>query len=497
MQTLRSVFTKILAIALVALLIAGCSPAAKKARLLKRADDYYKSGEYDKAKIEYMQVLRLDPQNAAATSQLGLIWWEQGSPIRAFSFLVRSKELTPGNLKARVKLAMAYLSLGQVADARKEAIAVLQASPAEEDAILILANTASTPQELDDTSKQLQKTNGPDKAAFHLASAALALRKNDIASAKNEVLQALTLDPKSIPAHLSKANLYTFANDTARAEEEYKSAVALAPPRSNAPLEYAKFKMKIGALDEARGILSGITRQTPDYLPAWIELAQVDLADKKYDDSLKSIDNVLGRDPTNFDARLLQAQVWMAKGDAKKAEDGLEALDRTFPGTPGINYQLARAYLQNNNPTQAITVLNQAIKASPDFVDAILMLAEVNLRTGNAQTAATLMEALLKKHPGIGQGELLLAAAYRAQGQLDDAANVFRREIQAYPQNAGSSYFMLGMILRQQEKNADARAALKKPRNRRPATSCPRINWWTWTSRRRITMPRWPGSSSS
>ena len=57
----------------------GCSPQAKKARQLERAERNFKAGEYDKAKIDYMAVLRMEPQNATAIQRLGLIWSEWGA----------------------------------------------------------------------------------------------------------------------------------------------------------------------------------------------------------------------------------------------------------------------------------------------------------------------------------------------------------------------------------------------------------------------------------
>ena len=53
-----------IAIACCAFVIAGCSPAAKKARLEKNAESYRTAGDYDKARIEYLNLLRADPQNA-------------------------------------------------------------------------------------------------------------------------------------------------------------------------------------------------------------------------------------------------------------------------------------------------------------------------------------------------------------------------------------------------------------------------------------------------
>jgi hypothetical protein len=60
MRTLRDCAPKIVTLLLVTVIVSGCSPAAKRFRVLQRADHYFKSGDYDKAKIEYLNLLRLD-----------------------------------------------------------------------------------------------------------------------------------------------------------------------------------------------------------------------------------------------------------------------------------------------------------------------------------------------------------------------------------------------------------------------------------------------------
>ena len=49
---------------LAAATLAGCSVEARKALHLQRGEDYFKAGDYEKAKIEYMNLLQVDPQSA-------------------------------------------------------------------------------------------------------------------------------------------------------------------------------------------------------------------------------------------------------------------------------------------------------------------------------------------------------------------------------------------------------------------------------------------------
>src|SRR5712692_4745446 len=183
----RIVRARIAIVSLLAALFTGCSAEGRRVRHLELADRYFKAGEYEKAKIEYLNVLRVDFNNVRAESQLGIIWFEQGAPLRAYPYLWKSLELGPDNVEARTKLAMVLASLGEVAAAKEEAMAILQRSPAQEEALLVLVNTALTEQEFEEVQEQLRKIPPSNDAAYHLAWASLAVREGDVAYAESEL----------------------------------------------------------------------------------------------------------------------------------------------------------------------------------------------------------------------------------------------------------------------------------------------------------------------
>ena len=457
---------------LTAVIVSGCSSETSKQSLLERARRDFEAGQYDNARIEYLNVLQLDPRNRIAIQQLGMIWFEDGAPIKALPFLLKTKELAPKELGARVKLAMAMLILGDASNARKEALAILDGDPTNDDGIILLADTARTPKEVDETAQQLQKLRGSDKPSFYLASAILSIRKGDLTTAEDAIQHALALDAKSPSAHLAKAEFLSLKGESVRAAEELKTAAELAPVRSAARLKYAEFKANAGDLTEATAVLKEITRQAPDYLPAWGFLAKIAYREKRCDESLALIENILNRDPSNLEGRLLQADVLLAKGEVKSALDGLGQLNTLYPKIPVIKYELARVQLQNDNPSEAISELNQALTLNPNYVDAILLLGEADLRAGDAQPVPALMQRLLNEHPDLMQARVLLAKAYGSLGQLDDAARSFREQIRLLPRSA-RPYLGLGLILRRQGKVSEARNAFERAQELEPQNPTP------------------------
>jgi tetratricopeptide (TPR) repeat protein len=451
---------KILSVCL-AILLTACPTGIRKARALERGNRYFAAGEYDKAKIEYLIVLRGDPQNARAIQQLGFIWLEQGVPFRAAPFLLRTRDLAPQNTQARTKLALALMGLGQTAEARKEGLAVLQQDPANCDAILVLADASQSKDVVADTEQQLKKFSQQNSACFHLAVASVALRKGDIEMAGSETQKAVTADPKSRQAHLAAAYLCLLRRDVSHAGQEFKTAADLAPLRSSERIKYAEFQAANGALADAKAYLEGLTKQVPDYIPAWRARAQIALAEKNYGESLSLLENIFSRDPQNPDVRLFQSEVLLAKGDPDEAITILDRLDATFRNNPAVKYYLGRAYLQKKNRTQAMTALELAVAANSNYTDAVLLLDELRLGASKPQPVANDMELLLKKRPDLWPARSLLARSYQALGRLDDAVAVLRDQIKLTPQSA-DAYLLTGIILRQQQKNDEARRAFEK-----------------------------------
>jgi len=460
MQTSKTLF-RIVSLTLAATAIVACSKEAKKTRFLAEADNYFKAGNYDKAKVSYLNVVQLDPQNALAFERIGAMWLDQGAPFRAAAFLVKASELAPKSDEYRLRLARCYLAIGRFADANKEALKVLQQTPDNGDAMIALTEAVRSKEDIQAAGEQLEKYPKRDDVSFHLASANLLLNSGEVAAAENALRQALTVDPNSSAAHMAMGDLYLLKKDQKQAGEEFKKAAELAPVRSMERLKYAAFMSAAGDTAETRRISTEMTRQAPDYLPGWTLLAELAFKDKKYDEALSLLENVFSRDPDYIDGHRLESDVLLAKGDTKKAVEVLERLDQTYPNFPLIKYQLARAYLKNNNPNQAKVALDQAISNNPNFADAILLLAETNLRSGHGEMVIEPITNLLRKRPDLRSAAFLLAAAYGSLDRFDDAEAVIRDQARLAPQDP-QPYTALGLTFRQAKRNDEARQAFEK-----------------------------------
>src|SRR5436190_2921804 len=191
-RTLGNLITALL----MAVILIGCTSGARKARYSQRGEHYFKAGEYDKAKIEYLNVLNIDGNDAVAYARLGAMWNQDGAPLRAASFLLKAIDLSPDDLGSHLNLARVYLAAGRLENARKEATLVLEKAPETGEALLILVDASTQPADLKPTEQQLEKFPRHDNVYYHLGSAGIAAKKGDIPGVEAALARAVSADPK-------------------------------------------------------------------------------------------------------------------------------------------------------------------------------------------------------------------------------------------------------------------------------------------------------------
>jgi tetratricopeptide (TPR) repeat protein len=445
------------------LVVAGCSrsPEAQKARHLERGDKFAAREQHQEAILEYRNVLRLDPANARAIRQLGLSHYSLGEGPSAFRYLLKAQQLTPDDHEVRLKLGRIYLLVGKREEAHEEAGAVLSKEPNNFDALALLADSSTSPKEVDATIGLLegQRATLGDRAKFYLALGVLYFRKQDLPGAERAFQEAVAREPKSLEAHSLLGSLYLAKRDRAQAEREFKVAADLAPIGSAARLKLVDFYLSAQKPDEAKRILSEITQKAPDFLPAWRRLAQIAYAERNYDESLRALKTVLKKNPSDLDAHFLQGRVRLARHETTEAIQEFQQVLKLEPRHTPAHYELARAHLQAGNLQQAKAELREATSIAPNFVEATLLLADLNLQSGALQPAIEDLEkfvVLAAGHASVLQAHRLLGSAYLVKGEPVKATETFRKIVALAPKDPRGPY-LVGMGLRAQGKSAQAK----------------------------------------
>ena len=452
-----NVFT---AAVLCGLLTAGCSSESKKTRCTSRADAYFETGDYERATIEYINVLRIDNKDGHAFRQLAQSYWERSMYREAFPALIAAKDANPNDVSIRLKLGDLYLVSGLHEKARDEALAALESEPDNVDALARLVDSSVGTNQLAEAMARLQAGRDAlaDQAPYHIVVGMIHLRQNEFDSAEKAFREGETIDPKSSDVHQALAVLHRARRDPERAAEEFERSGRLAPVASAARVRWAVSELGQGDVAAAKEILQEIVAKNTDYAAARLKLAQIAYSEKDYAGCQAHLARIPTQSPQHMAKLLLQAGVMLAQGKVDDAVKELERMARKFPQTPRVHHALGLACMRQGNAKRAIQAFEQTTTLAPGHIGATLLLAGLQIQTGNPEPAVASMEALVRKAPRFDRALVLLAAGYRAMGQHDEAAATCRKLVELRPDDP-ATYYQLGLALVGGGKTLEARQA--------------------------------------
>ena len=416
----------LLAVVALALAGTGCTAKMKKAWHESRADKFYAKGEFDKAEIEYLRVLRDDNENAKAFSRLSEIYYQQGRYQLALPFLGRAMTLATNDVEIRIKLAKVLAGGGRWNDLREQAQFIITHSPQSPEGPVLLAQSAQSKKEITAVREQIQKLmKSGDRAAYEVALGTLAYREGDAKAADAAFKRALALDAKSAEAQESMGALLLAQGEAKAAEPFLKAASDLSEDRSAQRMIYARYKMQADDLPGARKILEDVAAKSPDFIPCQMGLAEIALMEKKSDEANKIVGKVLARDPDNFDGLLLQSRLKYLEKDLAGCVQVLERMSKIYSLMARVHFQLGAAYAQSGDETKAVLSLNRALELESGLPEAVMLLAQIQIHNQDPEPAIASLGKLVQTQPKLVQAQLLLADAYRLRNRLDEALAIY------------------------------------------------------------------------
>lgn len=438
----------LLAIGLLSFAACDRSLEAKKARHLARGDKYFSQKQYNEAILEYRNVLRFEESNDQAIQRLGVAYYQVGNLMQSLPFLLKTKEIEPNNRDARIKLGKVFLAGRKLKEARDEAQFILKKDPKNFEAILLLAGSARTPKEVDAAIKRLEgvRRDFGDRARFHMALAALYMRKKEMVTAERYFKQAVAKDPKSIESHHALANFYLAKRDLPQAEEEFKTGATLGANQPGTGMALANFYLITGKTREAKKSLVELIDKHDGYLPAWRRLARIQIGEKKFAEAIKTVRVILKKNRRDLEGRFLRGRIRLAQGKAPEAIPDFQAVLKQEPGLSEVRYQLALANLRLGNVQQAKQELRRTLDSTPRYARASLTLAELNLGSGAPEAAIDLLEPVVTRQPRNIRALKLLGMAHLAKRDAAKATKAFRKAVNIAPKEPHAIY-MLGVGL--------------------------------------------------
>jgi tetratricopeptide (TPR) repeat protein len=361
---------------------------------------------------------------ASAETYLG-----QGQIARAYENLLKAQVLAPKDDATRLGLARLYLIEGRMVDAREQALSILDSDPHNLAALVVLAAAATTPPQSDDAARRLEgaASRFDTAVAPRLALASLYRRRGELPKATQYDKDASALDPQLADAH---------------------------PQSVRAALAY----LLTGGRDQAKAALRVTAAQSsPSATVARRLLAELALAEDSADVATEMSGRILQQDSTDSDALIQAGRARLMDQNTNEALSYFQKADASLAPT---HYYLATALIRANKIPEARAQLEQAIKLTGNYPEAVSQYAALNIREDTPRATIGDAEQLVKLNPRSLEARRVLGEALLAARRQDEADKVFRDAIKSVPDRP-EPHVWLGASLRSQGKNAEARQELQ------------------------------------
>ena len=343
----------------------------------------YQKNDFKGAQTQIQQLLKINPNIPIGLELAGAIEYQLGGMVQAENLLSRALQASPGLNVARRFLALTYLRTGQV-DRAMAALPTDLENQALDPAMLSVAGQVfmvkgefERAQQLFARASQLDPNNPAKRTSVAISQLMLGKTETALSS-----LQAIASADDGVVADLALINAHMQRREF---DQALVAIDAMQKKRATDPLPLQLRGRALLLRNDLTGARQAFTQaQTlkPDYFAATAALAALDMVENKSADALKRLDDVLQRDPKNFQALLVQAEILGRSGGApeevaKKLQQAVDAA----PSEKMPRLMLVEQFLRRNDPKAALTAAQSAAAAqteAPEIIDAL----------GRAQTAA-------------------------------------------------------------------------------------------------------------
>jgi len=155
----------------------------------------------------------------------------------------------------------------------------------------------------------------------------------------------------------------------------------------------------------------------------------------RYDQAIQHFEKAIQLKPDFAPAINGLGNAYSAKGDWDQAIEAYRKIvEDVFYGTPHFALSnMALAYYQKKDYAQAEKYFLEALKMSPDFVNALGGLASTYMAMGRYEQAVQKLERAVRKEPKLPQLHFELGKAYRGLGDQRKARDEFSRAAELAP----------------------------------------------------------------
>ncbi|HKI78402.1 MAG TPA: tetratricopeptide repeat protein [Ignavibacteriaceae bacterium] len=268
-----------------------------------------------------------------------------------------------------------------------------------------------------DSDTTMSDSDGTDNAMNHFIDGSIAEAKGDYASAILEYQDALRLDPKA-GIHFAIAKSYFFLNKIPHALSNCKKAVEMDPTQIEYRDLLADIFTRASQFDSAAVVLQNIIKLDSTQIQAYYRLARIYENSKPLQaiEIYNKLTNNIGPD---WDVLIRVAELYEKLGMLTDAEQSILKLLTIDPSNTELQKLLAQIYLKDKKYDEALNIINEVIRFTPDDMGAVQIKAQLFIDQDKWETASKEFNILLNNKTIPYENKIRIASLYFIQSLKD------------------------------------------------------------------------------
>lgn len=316
-------------------------------------------------------------------------------------------------------------------------------------AVLFVAGcTCEEPAKVEERQKAVSSTQ-------LVAEGRAALAKGEPKKAVAAFTKAISVTPQDVSLYINLAEAHRAAgNETGailalkQAEDVGGSDPSIKRARADLYLKQHKQKEAIGELLALRD-LDLLTEKEI------LELARLLAYSRRVDDAFKTLEKIQLQAPDDPEAKVVEAEVMLVKGDELLAAQLMDRLLEKDPALTNARVLRARYFFGNDQAELAYKDLELIANDDAKRGDVVTLKARVLNSLGRFEEAASLLQHLIEENPKDAETLALLAETKLLQGDAAEAQSLVDKALTLEPKWARALY-VRGRAMEQQKKLDDA-----------------------------------------
>ena len=277
--------------------------------------------------------------------------------------------------------AIAHFQAGRLAQARKAFTALVEADPANVNALHALGVIALQAQRFEEAAAFLARAAAIDAGSFPIAyNFATALRQaGQVAEALPAFERAVALNPRSAEAYLGLGNTQRALGEREAARESFTLALRANPALTGAQYNLALVEFEAGELAAAAASLARVVEREPAHFEGWNHLGLLAHREGNLEAALGFYRRALAANPAFAPALTNWGNALKDRGDLAGAEERYTQALAANPAEAAALVNRASVAAERGDRAAARAANRRALEVRPDYPEALYALGLIDL----------------------------------------------------------------------------------------------------------------------